>query len=105
MSKVPYSIEKKIEVCLIFAMLAQGRLSTCPRCHTLCERLDKKNRRVTCPDCSRKLDRDYDFCFYCEKEWTVSGTEKCSDGCHDPLVDTLQAGGTKVNFKSHQSPQ
>ena len=43
----------------------------CPNCSSFVERLDANNLRVKCTLCSRLLKKSYEFCWQCEREWTV----------------------------------
>lgn len=68
-------------------------IQECPGCQSLCERFDKKDKRLICRVCSADKKRRYEFCWTCLHEWKSSGTQKCGneecDG-EDPRLRTLR---------------
>ncbi|CAH1228663.1 UBC [Branchiostoma lanceolatum] len=57
-------------------------IQECPKCHSMCERVDKKDKRVVCPLCSARGTNEYHFCWHCLHEWVGSGIDRCgNDDC------------------------
>ncbi|XP_066282912.1 uncharacterized protein [Branchiostoma lanceolatum] len=57
-------------------------IQECPKCHSMCERVDKKDKRVVCPLCSARDGVEYHFCWFCLHEWIGIGIDKCdNDDC------------------------
>ena len=52
----------------------------CPKCRSFVEREDLTNLRVYCNICKGIGKKTYEFCWQCEKEWTVPKI-KASDTC------------------------
>lgn len=52
----------------------------CPKCRSFVERLDLTNLRVLCTICKYNDKSNFEFCWQCEKEWTVN-IIKASDTC------------------------
>ena len=74
-------------------------IQECPGCHSLCERLDKKDKRVICKICTKQKGRRFDFCWNCLHEWTTAGTDKCgNDECsgEDPRLRILREAPLKT---------
>lgn len=73
-------------------------IQECPGCHSLCEKISKKDKRLICRICTKEKGRRFDFCWTCLHEWKSSGTEKCGneecDG-EDPRLRTLRDDSTK----------
>ncbi len=73
-------------------------IQECPGCHTLCERIKKKDKRLICRICTKDKGRRFDFCWTCLHEWKSSGIDKCGneecDG-EDPRLRTLRECGDK----------
>ena len=73
-------------------------IQECPGCHSLCERKDKKDKRLICRICTEDKGKRYEFCWVCLHEWKLSGTDKCGneecDG-EDPRLRTLRETPTK----------
>ena len=73
-------------------------IQECPGCHSLCERLDKKDKRLICRVCTKEKGRRFDFCWNCIHEWKTSGTDKCGneecDG-EDPRLRILREAPIK----------
>ncbi|XP_002732174.2 putative E3 ubiquitin-protein ligase ariadne-2, partial [Saccoglossus kowalevskii] len=71
---------------------AQG-IQECPKCKSLCERVDVKARRVVCVLCSA-TEIKFEFCWYCLHEWkdvssvVVCGNSSCSG--EDPRLKILR---------------
>ncbi len=68
-------------------------IQECPGCRTLCERMEKKDKRLICRVCTKDKGRRFDFCWTCLHEWKSSGVDKCGneecDG-EDPRIRTLR---------------
>ena len=54
-------------------------IQECPGCETLCERINKKDKRVICRICTNEKGHRYDFCWHCLHEWKTNGTDKCGN--------------------------
>jgi hypothetical protein len=54
-------------------------IQECPGCESLCERMNPKDKRLTCRICTKEKGRRFDFCWHCLHEWRDSGTEKCGN--------------------------
>lgn len=54
-------------------------IQECPGCESLCERIDLKDKRVTCRICTKEKGYRFDFCWHCLHEWKESGTSKCGN--------------------------
>ena len=52
----------------------------CPNCRSFIEREDLTNLRVICNICKSLKGKIYEFCWQCEKEWTVP-ISKAADTC------------------------
>lgn len=60
----------------------------CPNCKSLVERINKKDVRLTCSFCEKKLHKAFQFCWHCLHEWVDrSSTTKC--GRHSLGCETL----------------
>lgn len=73
----------------------------CPKCKTFVERLDSKNLRVKCIICGVTSKKTFEFCWQCEREWTVSVStahDTCGrDGCqNDELKSLLECHKIKL---------
>ena len=70
--------ESKLSEC---ASLQYCDMKECPGCRLFVEREDFTNLRVTCPICSKKKGRTYDFCWQCLQDWTGPTTSgvKCGN--------------------------
>lgn len=44
-------------------------IQECPNCKSLVERINKKDIRVACSLCRKKLHKDFQFCWHCLHEW------------------------------------
>jgi hypothetical protein len=66
----------------------------CPKCRSFIIRQDLTNLRVYCTLCPVFSDKSFEFCWQCEKEWTVSlnrSSESCGrENCVNPLLEILQ---------------
>ncbi|CAH1781576.1 unnamed protein product, partial [Owenia fusiformis] len=75
-------------------------IQECPGCMSLCERNDKKDRRVVCPLCSKKKEKLYEFCWYCLHDWlNSSSTTKCGNSScsnEDPRLKILRDSPKKA---------
>ncbi|XP_078619905.1 uncharacterized protein LOC144886928 isoform X2 [Branchiostoma floridae x Branchiostoma japonicum] len=57
-------------------------IQECPKCHSMCERVNRKDKRVVCPLCSARGAMEFHFCWHCLHEWVGSGIDKCgNDDC------------------------
>ncbi|KAI8499082.1 hypothetical protein Bbelb_235350 [Branchiostoma belcheri] len=68
-------------------------IQECPKCHSLCERINKKHKRVVCPLCSASDGVEFHFCWHCLHQWVGGGIEKCgNDSCggEDPRLKILR---------------
>ncbi|XP_035679585.1 uncharacterized protein DDB_G0292642-like [Branchiostoma floridae] len=68
-------------------------IQECPKCHSLCERINKKHKRVVCPLCSASDGVEFHFCWHCLHQWVGGGIEKCGTaGCsgEDPRLKILR---------------
>ena len=68
-------------------------IQECPGCHSLCERLNNKHKRLICSICTKDKGRRFDFCWLCLHEWKTSGVDKCGNeecGGEDPRLRTLR---------------
>jgi len=73
-------------------------IQECPGCGSLCERLNKKDKRLICRICTKDKGRRFDFCWNCLHEWKTSGTEKCgNEECsgEDPRLRILREATMK----------
>jgi len=65
----------------------------CPKCKTFVERLDLKNLRVRCVICEHKDKKVFEFCWQCDREWTVpisTAHDTCGrDGCQNSELKAL----------------
>ncbi|XP_070557718.1 uncharacterized protein [Ptychodera flava] len=84
--------EFETEISSNFLRKAQG-IQECPKCHSLCERVQKKDRRIVCVLCTNETGKTFEFCWYCLFEWkkkgsiTECGNEACSG--EDPRLQIL----------------
>ncbi|XP_019633738.1 PREDICTED: uncharacterized protein DDB_G0292642-like [Branchiostoma belcheri] len=68
-------------------------IQECPKCHSLCERINKKHKRVVCPLCSASDGVEFHFCWHCLHQWVGGGIEKCGNvscGGEDPRLKILR---------------
>ena len=68
-------------------------IQECPGCLSLCERMNKKDKRLICRICTKDEDQRFEFCWMCLHEWKTSGTENCgNEECNgeDPRLRTLR---------------
>lgn len=55
-------------------------IQECPNCKSFVERINKKDVRLTCSFCQKKLHEDFQFCWHCLHEWVDrSSTTKCGN--------------------------
>lgn len=55
-------------------------IQECPSCKSLVERIKKKDVRLACSFCKKKLHKDFQFCWHCLHEWiNRSSTTKCGN--------------------------
>ncbi|XP_068672190.1 uncharacterized protein [Montipora foliosa] len=55
-------------------------IQECPNCKSFVERINKKDVRLTCSFCQRKLHKDFQFCWHCLHGWVdISSTTKCGN--------------------------
>jgi len=61
--------------------ISHGRkYQQCPGCNTWCSPLKERDIRLQCPACS--VDKTFEFCWTCQREWKGMGTKCCgNDGC------------------------
>lgn len=77
----------------------------CPKCKTFVERLDMNNLRVMCVVCQSINKKKFEFCWQCDREWTVSvmtardtcGREGCENGELKALSECHPIMLTRVN--------
>ena len=72
-----------------YAAVQYCDMKECPGCRSFVEREDLKNLRVTCPVCSKKKGRTYDFCWQCLQDWTgptKSGVKCGNSACVHPEI-------------------
>ncbi|KAL3870585.1 hypothetical protein ACJMK2_038635 [Sinanodonta woodiana] len=65
-------------------------IQECPKCSSYCQRQDKKNPRVVCLICSKGQTIRYEFCWYCRKVWSTSGTKDCGNPSCDGTDSRLK---------------
>lgn len=69
-------------------------LNSCPRCQMICERQNRSVIITNCPACTVKLQKTYEFCWQCGKEWTgdrSSSALKCGNpDCEHPSLPALR---------------
>ncbi|XP_071179599.1 uncharacterized protein [Mytilus edulis] len=70
--------EFETQIAMNFLRKAVG-IQECPRCQSYCERMDRKDVRVVCPVCSRKPGGRFEFCWFCLRKWSTSGTAECGN--------------------------
>ncbi|XP_070557711.1 uncharacterized protein [Ptychodera flava] len=72
---------------------AQG-IQECPQCKSLCEREDRKSRRVICPLCTHENGGTlFEFCWCCLHDWRTNNTTNCGNtACNgeDPRLKILR---------------
>ena len=76
-----------------YAALQYCDMKECPGCRSFVEREDLKNLRVTCPICSKKKGRTYDFCWQCLHDWT--GPNKSGVKCGNSTCVHPELAGVK----------
>ena len=66
----------------------------CPKCKSFIVREDLANLRVDCSLCPVFLDREFEFCWQCEQEWTEDlddSSETCGRvNCVNPILQVLR---------------
>ena len=66
----------------------------CPNCKSFVERIDLKNLRVVCRMCQAFHSKKYEFCWQCEREWTVqisTASDTCGrENCTNPILQLLK---------------
>ena len=76
-----------------YAALQYCDMKECPGCRSFVEREDFTNLRVTCPICSKKKGRTYDFCWQCLQDWTgptKSGVKCGNSKCVHPELASVK---------------
>ena len=76
-----------------YAALQYCDMKECPGCRSFVEREDLTNLHVTCPVCSKKKGRTYDFCWQCLQDWTglAKSAVKCGNStCVHPELASVQ---------------
>ncbi|CAH1244597.1 UBB [Branchiostoma lanceolatum] len=85
---------KQFETKISDNYLRKGRgIQDCPKCHSFCGRINKKDKRVVCPLCSASDGVEFHFCWHCLHKWVGGGTETCgNDNCsgEDPRLKILR---------------
>ncbi|XP_066282921.1 uncharacterized protein [Branchiostoma lanceolatum] len=72
--------KKQFEIKISDNYLRKGMgIQECPKCHSMCERVDKKDKRVVCPLCSASDGAEFHFCWYCLHEWVGRSVDKCNN--------------------------
>eukprot|EP00058_Branchiostoma_floridae_P027085 XP_002612576.1 hypothetical protein BRAFLDRAFT_219613 [Branchiostoma floridae] len=72
--------KKQFEIKISDNYLRKGMgIQECPKCHSMCERVDKKDKRVVCPLCSASDGVEFHFCWYCLHEWVGRRVDKCNN--------------------------
>ena len=92
--------EFEIKISENYLRKAMG-IQECPKCHSLCERKNTKDRRIVCILCSREpgVTQQYEFCWCCLHEWinkrsvTECGNAECNG--KDPRLRILQEASEK----------
>ena len=66
----------------------------CPNCKSFVERIDLKNLRVVCRMCQAFHSKKYEFCWQCEREWTVqisTASDTCGrENCTNSILQLLK---------------
>lgn len=76
-----------------YAALRFCDMKECPGCRSFLERRDLDNLRVHCPICTKKKERNYDFCWQCNREWSgpTTSSEKCGYAkCEHPDLPSIR---------------
>jgi len=90
----------KIEPKVSENYISRGRgYQQCPGCYTWCTPINTGDIRLRCPPCSHALDKPYDFCWACQREWIGEDIRWCgNNGCDgkDPRLRILAAAERKL---------
>lgn len=78
-------------------------IQQCPRCKSYCERMDSTSPQVKCTVCSKKLGREFQFCWYCLNIWKdISNIQNCGNPkCKQDVVNQLH-DSPKMIFEDNQ---
>ena len=98
---LPSDEEKQfLEAAISINFYESQDIQLCPGCQSYCKRVNSEQPQVICANCTKKQGKQYEFCWYCLREWKNAGNYKeCGNlECFRETIDELRKS-PQMDFK------